>query len=172
MRSKVSFLLTALLVGIAIAAASYLTVNLPIWSYLHRPAIDPLRLHLEGEFVESNLGSARQADGSITIRMIAEQYVFAPRCVLAAAGVPVHLRLTSGSAVHKLAISDTSVALEAVPSAVTEASVEFPRPGRYAIRCREFCGAGHYAMSGEVVVVPKSEFPSLQPAERANCAVR
>ena len=33
--------------------------------------VDPRTLHLGGEFIESNLGSALEADGSITVRFVA-----------------------------------------------------------------------------------------------------
>jgi cytochrome c oxidase subunit II len=49
--------------------------------------VDPLTLHLHGEFVESNLGTALEPDGSVTVRLIAQQYNFVPACVL----VPDHL---------------------------------------------------------------------------------
>src|SRR5579864_6567771 len=51
-------------------------------------SFDPATIHLEGEFVESNLGAAQEPDGSITVRMIAQQYVFVPRCVRVPANVP------------------------------------------------------------------------------------
>ena len=35
---------------------------------------DPSTLHLGGEFVESNLGSAVEPDGSVTVRVIGQQY--------------------------------------------------------------------------------------------------
>jgi cytochrome c oxidase subunit 2 len=42
---------------------------------LHPPSnvetIDPVTLHLGGEFAESNLGTAVEPDGSVTVRLIA-----------------------------------------------------------------------------------------------------
>src|SRR6202040_1882580 len=61
--------------------------------------IDPLTLHLRGEFVESNLGTAIEPDGSVTVRVIAEQYEFVPRCVEVPAGTAVTFRLTSADVV-------------------------------------------------------------------------
>ena len=34
---------------------------------------DPSRLHLSGEFVESNLGSVLEANGNVTVRAIGQQ---------------------------------------------------------------------------------------------------
>ena len=67
---------------------------------MHPPSnvevIDPTTLHLQGEFVESNLGTAVEPDGSVTVRLIAEQYNFVPRCVQVPVGtageVPSHQR--------------------------------------------------------------------------------
>ena len=51
---------------------------------LHPPSnvepTDPVTLHLQGEFVESNLGTALELDG-VTVRQIAQQYRWAPNCV-------------------------------------------------------------------------------------------
>jgi cytochrome c oxidase subunit 2 len=139
---------------------------------LRRGRVDPLTLHLQGEFMEDNLGSAQQPDGSITVRMIAQQYVFVPRCVLVPAGVPVHFRVTSADVVHLLTISTSHDALKVVPGRVSEATFQFDRPGDYKLPCREFCGAGHYAMRGEMVVVPREQFRPLAPTERVNCVAR
>ena len=44
----------------------------------HIEIVDPATLHLSGEFVENNLGSAVEPDGVVTVRMIAHQYMFTP----------------------------------------------------------------------------------------------
>ena len=44
--------------------------------------IDASRLHLAGEFVEENLGTAVQPDGSVIVRVIAQQYSFVPSCIV------------------------------------------------------------------------------------------
>ena len=53
--------------------------------------IDASRLHLAGEFVEENLGTAVQPDGSVIVRVIAQQYSFVPSCIV----VPAKLRSSS-----------------------------------------------------------------------------
>jgi cytochrome c oxidase subunit 2 len=51
--------------------------------------VDPTTLHLGGEFVESNLGTAVEPDGSVTVRMIGEQYAFVPDCARVPVDTPV-----------------------------------------------------------------------------------
>ena len=46
------------------------------------------------------------------------------------------------------------------------------RPGEYPKPCREFCGAGHYAMRSEMKVVPRDQFPALRTGERGGCAAQ
>jgi cytochrome c oxidase subunit II len=65
---------------------------------IHPPSnverIDPAKLHLKGEFAESNLGTAQERDGSLTARLVAEQYARVPECVKLAVDTPVKFRLT------------------------------------------------------------------------------
>jgi cytochrome c oxidase subunit 2 len=170
---KLRFFLILTAVLCCIPATRFYEIDQPLFRFLKgQNHVDPLSLHLSGEFVESNLGTAREADGSITVRMIAQQYLFVPHCILVPAGVPIRLRVTSADAVHSLSFSDTNYAVKVVPSNVSEARLQFPHPGEYKMPCREFCGAGHYAMRSRLVVVSRDQFPNLQPDERGNCAAR
>jgi cytochrome c oxidase subunit 2 len=166
------------ILGIGLLASSILAtrvyeIDAPLWRFVRGgKTVDPSALHLSGEFIESNLGSQRDAGGSITVRMVAQQYVFVPSCVVVPAQVPVHLRITSADAVHLLTIAGTDIAMKAVPGVVNESVFELNRSGQYDLPCREFCGAGHYAMRARMIVVPEAQFPALTPEERANCATK
>jgi len=160
------------LVLCVIPATRYYQIDVPLLRFLKGSHIDPLSLHLSGEFVESNLGTEQNSDGSVTVRMIAQQYLFIPHCILVPAGVPVHLRITSADAVHSLTFNGTDFAVKALPGTISEAQLRFPRAGDYKTVCREFCGAGHYAMRSELNVVPRGQFPALRGEERGNCAVQ
>jgi len=132
--------------------------------------VDPQTLHLHGEFVESNLGTAIEPDGSATVRLIAEQYDFVPRCVQVPAGTPVKFRLTSADVVHGFLLPNTNVNTMVVPGFVAEVRTSFAAVGEYAMPCHEFCGLGHHAMWAHVSVVPKERFANLSLVERASCA--
>ncbi|MGA8761859.1 MAG: hypothetical protein WB562_03135, partial [Candidatus Sulfotelmatobacter sp.] len=71
--------LILLLVLCSILATRYYQIDVPILHFLRGSGhIDPLSLHLSGEFVESNLGTEQEPDGAITVRMVAQQYLFIP----------------------------------------------------------------------------------------------
>jgi cytochrome c oxidase subunit 2 len=166
-----TFLLTVLILCI-IPATRYHQIDVPLLRFLKGSHVDPLSLHLSGEFVENNLGTEQNPDGSVTVRMIAEQYLFIPHCILVPAGVAVHLRITSADAVHSLTFNGTDYAVKVLPGTISEAQMQFPRTGDYKTVCREFCGAGHYAMRSELKVVPRDQFPILRPEERGICAAQ
>jgi len=129
---------------------------------------DPVTLHLQGEFVESNLGTALEPDG-VTARLIAQQFSFVPNCVKVPAGTPVKFRLSSADVVHGFILVDTNVNTMVVPGFVAEVRTSFATPGEYRMPCDEFCGLGHQGMWARVVVVPRDQFPKLTPEQRTDC---
>ncbi|MGA7684997.1 MAG: hypothetical protein WCC32_20935 [Terriglobales bacterium] len=170
MKKKIAVAAGLTLVGLALLSTRFYLVDLRVWHFFGGgQSLDPATLHLRGEFVESNLGAAQQPSGALTVRMIAQQFVFVPHCIVVPAGVPVTFRITSADAVHMLSFMGTSYGLKAVPGQVTQATFTFAKPGEFKIPCHEFCGAGHYAMRGQLDVVPQNQFPSLLPGERRTC---
>jgi cytochrome c oxidase subunit 2 len=174
MHSRVWMILGILLFVVAMVATRYYEVDLPVWRYFagKSGSVDPLTLHQQGEFVEGNLGVSQEPGQPLTVRLIAQQYLFVPACVEVPAGVPVRFRMTSADVVHNLSIAGTSFQLKTVPGAVSETTFTFDQPGEHAMPCHEFCGAGHYAMRARVVVVPHEKFTELKSGERRSCAPR
>ena len=173
MKKKIGFAAIVALIALAVLSTRYYMVDVPVWHFLgggNGP--DPATLHLHGEFVESNLGAAEEPAGSITVRMIAQQFVFVPQCIVVPAGVPITFRITSADAVHMLSFLGTDYGLKTAPGVVTEATFTFAKAGEFKIPCHEFCGAGHYAMRGHLDVVPRDQFASLLPGERRTCEPR
>ena len=132
--------------------------------------IQPLTLHLGGEFAESNLGTAIEPEGNATVRIIAEQYDFVPNCVEVPANTPVRFRLTSADVVHGFLLPDTNVNTMVMPGFVAEVRARFAHAGEYTMPCHEFCGLGHQGMWAHVVVVDKAGFSDRGPLERIRCA--
>ena len=173
MKKRIGFGVAIALFAFALLSTRFYMVDLPVWHILGGGnAPDPATLHLRGEFVESNLGIAEDPKGSFTVRMIAQQYVFVPQCIVVPARVPVRFRVTSADATHMLSFLGTNYGLKAVPHAVTEATFTFAKTGEFKIPCHEFCGPGHYAMRGRLDVIPENKFSPLTPEERRTCEPR
>ena len=164
----------AMLMGAMLAIMMAVIVVTGVAGALHPSSnvevVEAQTLHLGGEFVESNLGTAIEPDGSATVRLIAQQYDFVPHCVRVPSDTPVKFRLTSADVVHGFLLPDTNVNTMAVPGFVAEVRTSFAQPREYVMPCHEFCGLGHHAMWTLVSVVPKDQFAAQGPLERTSCA--
>lgn len=132
--------------------------------------IDPTTLHLNGEFIESNLGSAIEPDGSVTVRAIGQQYSFTPQCILVPTDTPITIRAASPDVIHGFLIEGTNVNTMLVPGYISDLPVRFNKTGEYLMPCHEYCGVGHEGMWGKVRVIDKFDFLRLSANKRRlNC---
>ena len=128
--------------------------------------VNPSTLHLGGEFVESNLGSAVEPDGSVTVRAIGQQYSFTPQCVVVPIDTPITIRATSPDVIHGFLIEGTNINTMLVPGYIASLPVRFKNAGEHMMPCHEFCGVGHEGMWAKVKVIGKDEFAKLSAANR------
>ena len=127
---------------------------------------DPRTLHLAGVFIESNLGSALEPDGSVTVRAIGQQYSFTPSCIVVPTDTPVRFRATSADVVHGFLIDGTNINLMLVPGYVSSLGARFDAPGERLMPCHEFCSVGHEGMWGRVKIVDKAAFARMAADRR------
>jgi cytochrome c oxidase subunit 2 len=127
---------------------------------------DPRTLHVAGEFIESNLGSAVEPDGSVTVRVVGQQYSFTPQCIVVPTDTLVTFRAASADVVHGFLIQNTNVNLMLVPGYVSTISTRFAKPVESNMPCHEYCGAGHEGMWARVKVVDKTQFLKLASQRR------
>lgn len=133
--------------------------------------VDPSTLHIAGEFVEDNLGTAVNGDGSVTVRIVAQQYSFTPSCLVVPTDTPVTFRATSADAVHGFLIVGTKVNLNLVPGYIATDATRFATPGDLLMPCHEFCGVGHEGMWAHVRVIDRGTFERLASGQgRLSCA--
>jgi cytochrome c oxidase subunit 2 len=132
--------------------------------------VDPRTLHLGGEFIESNLGSSLEPDGSVTMRGIGQQYSFTPSCILVPTDTAVAFRATSADVVHGFLITGTNINLMLVPGYVSSLRARFETQGERLMPCHEFCGMGHEGMWGRIKVIDKAAFARLAAdRQRLSC---
>lgn len=152
----------ALLLGM-IAYTSLHWVMMPSQSI---ETINPSTLHLSGEFMEENLGSAAESDGSVTVRLVGQQYSFTPQCILVPDKTPVKFRGTSADVIHGFIIAETNVNVMLEPGYISTFHTEFKKPGMHVMPCHEFCGVGHAGMWARVKVIDKETFFKQAGTER------
>jgi cytochrome c oxidase subunit 2 len=168
-------LLWAFGVGVLIAATLSMIVFTALTRDINPPSnvehIDPKTLHLSGEFAEHNLGTMVGSDGSVTVRAIATQFMFLPRCIAVPQGRRVTLRFATPDVIHGLLITGTNVNTMVIPGYVSQVHTEFARTGDLLMPCHEYCGIGHSEMWATVQVLPEAEFKP-GPDGRISCAQR
>jgi cytochrome c oxidase subunit 2 len=128
--------------------------------------IQPETLNTSGEFVEENLGTATESDGSVTVRIVAQQYSFTPQCILVPANVPVTFRATSADVIHGMLITGTNINSMIEPGYVSTFHTTFADPADHLMPCHEFCGTGHQGMWAHVKVIEKRTFDDLMRRSR------
>ena len=168
-------LLWAFGVGVFIAATLSMILFTALKMSVNPPSnverIDPKTLHLAGEFAEHNLGTTVGGDGSVTVRAIATQFMFLPRCIAVPANRLITLRFASPDVIHGLLITGTNVNTMVLPGFVAQVHTEFTRTGDLLMPCHEYCGLGHSEMWATVQVLPDSEFKP-GPNGMVSCAQR
>jgi len=160
-------------VGVFIAAALGMILFTALGMSINPPSnverIDPKTLHLSGEFAEQNLGTSVAADGGVTVRAIATQFMFLPSCIAVPTNRLVTLRFTSPDVIHGLLITGTNVNTMVVPGFVAQVHTEFTHAGDLLMPCHEYCGLGHSEMWATVQVLPENQFKP-GPDGRISCA--
>src|ERR1700730_14477528 len=160
-RILVTELLWAFGVGVLIAATLCMIVFTALTRGINPPSnverIDPKALHLSGEFAEQNLGTTVGADGSVTARIIATQFMFVPHCIAVPQGRRITLRFAAPDVIHGLLITGTNVNTMVVPGCAPPWHTQSTRWSELLMPCHEYCGLGHSEMWATVQVLPGSE---------------
>ncbi|WP_020177358.1 hypothetical protein [Methyloferula stellata] len=136
----------------------------------HVEVIDPATVSQSKEFAESNLGTSVDPDGSATVRIVATQFAFVPRCIPVPQGKPVTIRITSPDVIHGFLIAGTNANTMVVPGYVAEVRTVFKTAGDHLMPCHEYCGLGHSEMWAVVRVIPQAQWQNDSDG-RARCDI-
>jgi cytochrome c oxidase subunit 2 len=79
--------------------------------------------------------------------------------------------VTSRDVIHSLYLPAFRLKIDAVPGRYNQTWFQAERPGRHEIFCAEYCGVGHSAMLGQVVVMRPEEFDAWLAESRRSQAV-
>lgn len=150
----VNLLMAVVMIGVLAAYA--------VGAHIHPPSnvetIDSTSLHLSAEFNERNLGVKREADGTLTVRIVAARYGFYPQEIIVPEATPIRFRIASADVLHGIHAALTNMNTMVVPGYVSQVSTTFPRQGEFPLFCNEYCGLGHDYMWARLRVVARSEF--------------
>jgi len=155
-----------LIMAVFVVVAAFAGIHQATMPQARVETINPTRLHLGGEFVETNLGSAVEPDGAVTVRAIGQQYSFTPECIVVPTDSLITFRVASADVVHGFLIEGTNINAMLVPGYVSTIEARFDKPGDHLMPCQEFCGAGHEGMWARVKVIDKASFFKMAAEQR------
>jgi cytochrome c oxidase subunit 2 len=109
--------------------------------------------------VQASVAEYGREDGRVAVPpgedayMLAARYTFYPELVLQA-GEEYRIWISATDALHGFSIvgGGQNINLEIAPQHVYGATFTPDKPGEYLIVCNEYCGLGHHAMKGRIVV--------------------
>jgi cytochrome c oxidase subunit II len=163
--------LSVLIMAVFVVVAAFAGIHQATMPQARVETVSPTRLHLGGEFVETNLGSAVEPDGSVTVRAIGQQYSFTPQCMVVPKDTLITFRAASPDVIHGILIEGTNINTMLVPGYISTIHARFDEPGDHLMPCQEFCGVGHEGMWAKVRVIDRADFLKMAETKpRLTCA--
>ena len=162
----------AVVMGLLLCVIAFTSLHWVLMPSKRVETINPSTLHLGGEFTEDNLGSAVERDGSVTVRVVGQQYSFTPQCILVPDRTPIRFRVTSSDVIHGFIIAETNVNVMLEPGYISTFHAQFRKPAMHVMPCHEFCGVGHAGMWARVKVIDRETFfRQAEKERRLSCAL-
>jgi cytochrome c oxidase subunit 2 len=115
--------------------------------------VNPQMVDKEGPF--ANPGLRELAPGKYEAYILSQIWSFNPREITVPAGSSVTFYVTSKDVQHGFNLEGTNINMQIVPGQVSKLTAKLDKPGEYNFICHEYCGLGHAAMFGKVIVTPK-----------------
>lgn len=116
--------------------------------------VDPNTVAGEPPFNEPGLRELVPGE-EYEVYMLSRQFLFEPNQITVPQGARVTFFITSTDVQHGFKLQDTNVNMQIVPGQVSRLTATFDEPGEYPYICHEFCGLGHAAMFGTLIVEPE-----------------
>jgi cytochrome c oxidase subunit 2 len=99
----------------------------------------------------ATLGASAQKPRRV-IRVRAKRFTYTPSTIKLKKGEPVTLELTTEDITMGFNVPDFGVRADIIPGKTTRLDVTPDKAGTFTFLCDIFCGDGHEAMSGTLVV--------------------
>lgn len=112
--------------------------------------VNPQTVAMEGPFAQP--GVRELAPGRYEAYIMAQTWVFIPREIKVPKGSEITLYVTSRDVQHGFKLEGTNINMMVIPGQVSRLTFRAQKPGTYNFICHEYCGLGHAAMFGTLVV--------------------
>lgn len=147
---KAFLLLSALMLVAFLGALGYAAFGMGFHLPSRAGEIDPAQVTSIPPFDDP--GVREVAPGEYEVAIVARAWSFTPAEIRLPAGAEVTFLVTSIDVVHGFQIEGTRVNMMLLPGQISRLEYTFAEPGEHLLICHEYCGIGHHAMYGTVIV--------------------
>lgn len=112
--------------------------------------VNPQTVTMEGPFAQP--GVRELAPGRYEAYILAQTWLFNPREITVPKGSEITLYVTSRDVQHGFKLEGTNINMMVIPGQVSRLTFRAEKPGTYNFICHEYCGLGHAAMFGSLIV--------------------
>ncbi|MEW5988000.1 MAG: cytochrome c oxidase subunit II [Chloroflexota bacterium] len=116
--------------------------------------VDPRTVATPGVSPFGEPGLRELGPGRYEVYILAQTWQFTPNEIRIPAGSTLTFYLTSKDVQHGFRLEKTNINMMIIPGQVSSLSRAFDEPGTYNFVCQEYCGIGHQAMFGRLIVEP------------------
>ena len=114
---------------------------------------NPATVAATGPFADTGL--VRTGPNTYSVHMLAHMWAWTPSPLHVPQGAAITFYVTSADVLHGFQVQGTSINVTAVPGMSGSVTYTFAHAGSYNIICNEYCGIGHQAMIGRIIVDPE-----------------
>ena len=151
------FLAAGVIVLVACAAALvYATAAMGIHLPGAHGRVDPAQVANTAPFDQP--GVRQLGPGRYQATIVARAWSFTPAELTVPVGAEITFVATTVDVIHGFNIERTRLNMMLIPGQISRNTYTFHEPGEYLIICHEYCGLGHHAMAGKIIVQPAANF--------------
>jgi cytochrome c oxidase subunit 2 len=152
--------------GIVLVACLLALLYASVGMGIHLPGrageVDPQNVHRTPPF--DRPGVRQIGPDQYEVVVVAQAWAFNPPLIRVPAQAEVTFIATTTDIIHGFYIAGTRVNMMLIPGQVARNSYRFKEPGEHLLICHEYCGLGHHAMFGKVIVEPARALGALPTA--------
>ena len=152
---KIFLWLTVAMLAVMLVAIGNAVLNHDITVANPAGRVDPLTLEETAPFDAP--GVVQTGDNTFDVYMIARKWQYQPNEIFLPKGAVATFYVSTPDIIHGLKVVDTNINIMVLPGEISRVTQRFDEEREHLIVCHEYCGIGHQAMFGKIIVEDDSE---------------
>lgn len=147
---KIFLWLTVAMLAVMLVAIGNGVLNHDITVATPSGRIDPLTLDQTPPF--DSPGVVQTGDNTFDVTVVARKWQYQPNEIHLPEGAVATFYISSPDIIHGYKVVDTNINIMVLPGEISRVTQRFDEAREHLIVCHEYCGTGHQAMFGRIIV--------------------